>query len=69
MNTQTESILVVTISEEALKPDNPIQECFCGEVVVFIGITAEAAFMARRHEAHDMPSRGIWDEAGPVFVP
>ena len=69
MNTQTESIPVVTISKEAIKTDNPMQECFCGEVTEFIGITAEAAFMARRLETHAKPGRSIRADAGLVFVP
>ena len=77
MNTQTESNPVVIISEEAPKTENPMQERHCGEVRVSFGLSAEAAFMARRLEVRTEQSSTlsspkedrIPEDAGQVFVP
>lgn len=61
MNTQIESKAVVTISEAAMKTENPMQERHCGEVTESVGVTAEAVLAARRRE--------VREEAGPAFVP
>ena len=61
MNTNTETKPEVTTSETTLKAENPMQERHCDAVTESVGMTAEAAFTARRLE-----SQG---ETGPVFVP
>jgi len=70
MNTQTESKLIVTISEAAIHIENPIQERHCDQISESVEMTAEAVFMARRLEALSLSKGRIARfEAGPVFVP
>ncbi|MEW6717025.1 MAG: hypothetical protein AB1345_05955 [Chloroflexota bacterium] len=61
MNTQTETELIVEITETSLETENPMQERHCGEVAESVEVSAEAVFAARRLE--------VREEAGPVFVP
>lgn len=77
MNTQTESNPVVIISEGTSKTENPMQERHCGEVHAVSGLSAEAAFMARRLEVRTEQSgilsfpkaRRAPEDAGQIFVP
>jgi hypothetical protein len=61
MNAQTESKPVSKVSEETIETENPMQECYWGEVSESVEVTAEAAFTARRLE--------VREEAGPILVP
>jgi len=61
MNTQTETKVIVEITEAPRETENPMQERHCHEVTESVQVTAEAVFTARRLE--------VREEAGPVFVP
>ena len=77
MNAQIESSPEVTVSGEATKTENPMQERYCSPVAESVGVTAEAAFTAGRLESRvdqgdvlSLPKgRSTRGESGAVFVP
>jgi hypothetical protein len=61
MDTQTETNIIVKITEGPIEAENPMQERHIGEVAESVEETAEAVLTARRLE--------VRDEAGFAFVP